>query len=38
MKWDKSTEGVITQIKKRNYPAAIKDFGLFTIIKNRNNI
>lgn len=27
MKWDKSTEGVITQIKKRNYPAAIKEFG-----------
>ena len=27
MKWDKSAEGAITQIKKRNYPAAIKDFG-----------
>ena len=27
MKWDKSAEGAIAQIKKRNYPAAIKDFG-----------
>ena len=27
MKWDKSAEGAITQIKKRNYPAAIKEFG-----------
>ena len=27
MKWDKAAEGAITQIKKRNYPAAIKDFG-----------
>ena len=26
MKWDKSAEGAITQIKKRNYPAAIKRF------------
>ena len=26
MKWDKSAEGAITQIKKRNYPAAIKEF------------
>ena len=27
MKWDKSAEGAIAQIKKRNYPAAIKEFG-----------
>ena len=27
MKWDKSAEGAIAQIKKRNYPNAIKDFG-----------
>ena len=27
MKWDKSAEGAIAQIKKRNYPAAIEDFG-----------
>ena len=25
MKWDKSAEGAIVQIKKRNYPAVIKD-------------
>lgn len=27
MKWDKSAEGAIAQIKKRNYLAAIKEFG-----------
>ena len=27
MKWDKSAEGAIAQIKNRHYPDAIKDFG-----------
>lgn len=27
LKWDQSVEGAINQIKKKNYPSAIKDFG-----------
>lgn len=27
MKWEKSAQGAIAQIKKKHYPNAIKDFG-----------
>lgn len=27
MKWNKSSEGAISQIKKNNYPAVLKDYG-----------
>lgn len=27
LKWDKSSEGAIQQIKERDYPAILKDYG-----------
>ena len=27
LKWDKSSEGAIRQIKERDYPAVLKDYG-----------
>lgn len=27
LKWDKSSEGAIGQIKAKNYPAALRDYG-----------
>ena len=27
LKWNKTAEGAITQIKDRNYPAALKEYG-----------
>ena len=27
LKWNKSSEGAIQQIKERNYPAVMKDYG-----------
>ena len=27
LKWNKSSEGAIRQIKERNYPAVLKDYG-----------
>ena len=27
VKWNKSSEGAIGQIKEKNYPAVIKDYG-----------
>ena len=27
LKWNKSSEGAIQQIKDRNYPAVLKDYG-----------
>ncbi|MBQ8117026.1 MAG: PD-(D/E)XK nuclease domain-containing protein [Lachnospiraceae bacterium] len=27
LKWNKSSEGAIEQIKEKNYPAVIKDYG-----------
>lgn len=27
LKWDKTEEGAISQIKKRDYPQAVKDYG-----------
>lgn len=27
LKWNKSSEGAIGQIKEKNYPAVIKDYG-----------
>lgn len=27
LKWDKSSEGAIGQIKERNYPAVLRDYG-----------
>lgn len=27
LKWDKSPEGAINQIKEKNYPAVLQDYG-----------
>nr|WP_300662899.1 PD-(D/E)XK nuclease domain-containing protein [uncultured Acetatifactor sp.] len=27
LKWNKSSEGAIRQVKERNYPAVLKDYG-----------